>query len=298
MCEKGLFAAIKYFGSQRALAKEMGVTQQTISHWLNHERKMSDITALQLFVKTQGAVTLQELFSSPQLIYKILEKASFFLKYPAVAVPIKAIHLKDFICPKYTDADNHHLLEAKDPFISSPILIDTHHQLIACECRLRANSLLGRSTALVHRINLRDVILGNFSLTTLLQTLPISEKAAVGLAIEREMGNRQGKRMDLSLVDTYPQVAPGIKTRTIAAILAGFDSDFLYRKVKGVVQHGLSNVIQAMDNQVCSIAQAEKIALLPKQQQCAALMDLLNQKNIHQLHFKVKGDVSWQKSVR
>jgi hypothetical protein len=33
--------AIRYFGSQRALAKMVGVKQQMISYWLNHESGIS-----------------------------------------------------------------------------------------------------------------------------------------------------------------------------------------------------------------------------------------------------------------
>ena len=274
MCEKGLFAAIHYFGSQNALAKAMGVTQQTVSRWLNGERKMPDTNTLQLFVKTQGAIALHDLFPSSQSISQLLEKVNFFRTFPAVAIPVKAIHIEGCKCPKYTASDDL-LREANDVFLARPLLIDAHHQLIACACRLRANTLLGRDTVLVHRVNLRDVIQGNFSLTPLIEALPISEKVAVGLAIERELGNRQGKRIDLQLVDTYPQVTRGIKTRMAAAILAGFDSDFVYRKAKVVIQQGLSTLVQAMDNKVCSVTQAEKIASLPKQQQDAALNTLI-----------------------
>jgi len=276
MGEKGLFAAIHYFGSQNALAKAMGVTQQTVSRWLNGERKISTINALELFVKAQGSIALHELFSSSQSIYQLLEKVSFFRTFPAIAIPVKAIHTKGCSCPKYTDSDDL-LLNANDAFLASPLLVDVHHQLIACACRLRANTLLGRNMVMVHRVDLRDVIRGNLSLVALLQAFPISEKVAIGMAIERELGSRQGKRTDLQLVEESPQVR-GIKTRKVAATLAGFKNDFLYRQAKVVIKKGLPSLIQVMDYQLCSIAQAEKMALLPKQHQHIVLSRMLSQK--------------------
>lgn len=49
-----------------------------------------------------------------------------------------------------------------------------------------------------------------------------SERVAIGEAIEAELGNRQGQRTDKEPVENFPQVAPGEKTRDLAAKAAGF----------------------------------------------------------------------------
>lgn len=275
MCQTGLFKAIKYFGSQQALAKAMGVTQQTVSHWLNREQKIPDMYVFQLFVQAKGYIPLRELVFSPQAVYRMLEKVNFYLKFPAVPVSVKAIQTKDFVCPK-VDRDNA-LIDAHHLALSHPILIDTDHQLIACECRLRAHKLLGDHTVLAHKIHWDDVINGNFPLAPLIQSLPISEKVAVGLAIERKLGNRQGNRTDLQPVDPCSPMRLGTNTR-IAAMLTGFNNGFLYRQAKIVVAQGLPALIHAMDEQTYSIRQAKKIALLPQQQQSSALVSLLTSK--------------------
>ena len=64
-----------------------------------------------------------------------------------------------------------------------------------------------------------------------------SNRVAIGLAIEAELGKRQGQRTDLAggeLVDNYPQVGLGQKTREIAADKAGFGSEFTYRQAEKV----------------------------------------------------------------
>ncbi|WP_367025179.1 hypothetical protein ABZN20_10245 [Methylococcus sp. ANG] len=114
-----------------------------------------------------------------------------------------------------------------------------------------------------------------------------SNKVAIARALEEEMGNRQGQRTDLELVDNCPQAKPTEKVaiaraieedekknakerqgrRTdlkpdirensresssgrsdvIAAKAAGFGSEWTYRKAKQVVDHGAEELVEAMD---------------------------------------------------
>lgn len=61
MQQCGLWKAIKYFGSQTALATAIGVKQQTISNWLNREHSIPYTQVLKIVKATKGSVTIQEL---------------------------------------------------------------------------------------------------------------------------------------------------------------------------------------------------------------------------------------------
>jgi len=79
----------------------------------------------------------------------------------------------------------------------------------------------------------------------------VSERVAIGRAIEERLAGRQGQRTDLrqeaaegslpaetQLPADWPEVLTGTETRDIAAKRAGFDSTTAYRRAKQVVDSG------------------------------------------------------------
>ena len=81
-------------------------------------------------------------------------------------------------------------------------------------------------------------------------------EVAIAQTIEKQVGNRQGQRTDKQLREQIPEVAPGKRTREIAAEKAGFGNDKTYRQAVKVVQNGSSKLIQAMDDGRVSISAA------------------------------------------
>lgn len=61
MHNRGLYKAIKFFGSQEALGKAIGISQQAISNWLNNRSSIPYIQVLKIVKATQGYVTFEEL---------------------------------------------------------------------------------------------------------------------------------------------------------------------------------------------------------------------------------------------
>jgi DNA-binding transcriptional regulator YdaS (Cro superfamily) len=78
MITQGFFKAIKYFGSQQALAKAIGSSPQAVNNWANRENKLPYIQALKIFVLTQGAVSLDELAPEQKKLNALFGN-SFFL---------------------------------------------------------------------------------------------------------------------------------------------------------------------------------------------------------------------------
>ncbi len=78
MSTPGFFRAVKYFGSQQALAKAMGISPQAVNHWANREHRLPYVQALKIFVLTAGTVSLDELAPEQQELNALFGR-SFFL---------------------------------------------------------------------------------------------------------------------------------------------------------------------------------------------------------------------------
>lgn len=74
MLQNGLYKAIRYFGSQQALAEAVGVTQQTVSHWVNRTSGIPYRQVLKIVFVTHGYVTAQELAPQEEMMNKIVDE--------------------------------------------------------------------------------------------------------------------------------------------------------------------------------------------------------------------------------
>lgn len=267
MYEESLFKAIRYFGSQQALADAIGVTQQAVNHWINRNKKIPFIQAFKISLFTQGKIQLRELTDAEKELAFFLEETIQSNALPMAYLSLKDIHAAGERCPIY----QHHFstrLTIPDLDFSRAVLIDTNNQLITCECRLRFYQLKRIQKIKAYRLDLSEIITQRQpKMAAIIQQFPISERVAVGLAIEKLLGNRQGKRMDLQLLENSTEVKSGQTTRKIAARVAGFGSDFTYAYAKQVVKNGIPELIQAVDEGLLAISKAKKLLDLPEQEQ-------------------------------
>jgi ParB family chromosome partitioning protein len=70
---------------------------------------------------------------------------------------------------------------------------------------------------------------------------------AIAKAIEAAIGKRQGQRTDKELPENFPEVHRGAETREIAAERAGFGNPKTYQQARRVVEHGIAELVEAMD---------------------------------------------------
>lgn len=73
MHHNGLYKAIRYFGSQRALAQAIGVTQQTISLWVNKTNHIPYKHVLKIISATRCYVTQHELVPGQREMNEIVD---------------------------------------------------------------------------------------------------------------------------------------------------------------------------------------------------------------------------------
>ena len=155
-----------------------------------------------------------------------------------------------------------------------PIGVDDKNNLVFGQRRLVVAKELKWPTIDAVRINLGDIISGEYHENEMRKQFTISERVAIADAVKERIGNRQGKRTDLaktspqtqednvdtSLPDRGPEVEPGEETRAGAAEMAGMGSDRSYRDAKKVKEDGIPELIKAMDEWKVSVTKAAKIA--------------------------------------
>ena len=118
-----------------------------------------------------------------------------------------------------------------------PIVLTSDHKLVAGERRIEAFKALGRDEIPAHVINIDSIVRGEFVENALRKDLTVSEKVAIGAALEAALGERQGVRTDIQHRDACPEVASG-RTRDLAGEHAGFGSGKTYERAKAVVAAG------------------------------------------------------------
>jgi hypothetical protein len=96
------------------------------------------------------------------------------------------------------------------------------------------NCSRGRKALEAKIVDLDAIILGEFQENAMRTDFTVSERVAIGKAIEGYLGNRQGQRTDKERVENVPHVEPGKQTREIAAEKAGFGHDATDRQAKKV----------------------------------------------------------------
>ncbi len=153
-----------------------------------------------------------------------------------------------------------------------PIGVTEKMELVFGERRLRAHKeVLKTKTILARIVDVPSIIAGEHDENEIRKDFTPSERVAIGKAIERQIGKRQGQRTDRQLVGKIPQVQPGKKTRETAAEKAGFGNDKTYRQAAKVVQRGTQNLIHAMDEGKVSISAASILADADSDEQEAIL---------------------------
>ena len=160
----------------------------------------------------------------------------------------------------------------KELGLLQPIGIDSGYRLVFGERRLRAFKHLGRDTIPVRFVNLESLMKGELAENEFRKDFTPSERVAIGEAIEVELGNRAGRptSSDKTIVENFPQLNDGEKTRDIAAKAAGFGNGKTYEQAKAVTNNAAPELVLAMDEGRASVSAAASLLTLPKAEQAAA----------------------------
>lgn len=145
-----------------------------------------------------------------------------------------------------------------------PIGIDEYFHLIYGARRLQACGGLGWKQIPCVVVKLQSVIAGEWAENEMRKQFTVSEREAIGKAVEAELGNRKGRRTDVAAIAAKSGEG---RTVDLAAKRAGFKSAETYERAKTVVERGVPELITAMDKGDIKIDAAAKIASQPKADQ-------------------------------
>lgn len=120
---------------------------------------------------------------------------------------------------------------------------------IAGERRIRAFLSLNRQSIPARVVDVPSLAEGEYAENEVRKDFTPSERVAMGLAVEEELGKRQGERTD-RLKDHGPEVRKG-QTRDLAAERVGFGKrgGKSYERAKHAVRHGIPEVVEMMDRE-------------------------------------------------
>jgi N6-adenosine-specific RNA methylase IME4 len=146
-----------------------------------------------------------------------------------------------------------------------PPIVDSEYRLIDGERRIRAVRLMGLDAIEVRVINVASLLQAEHDANAFAKQWTVSEKVAIGRAIEEELSKRVG-RPAKEMVENFPPFSQG-KSRDLAAEKSGLGSGKTYEAAKTVVDSGVPELVTAMDSGKVSISAAADVATLPVQQQ-------------------------------
>jgi ParB/RepB/Spo0J family partition protein len=145
-----------------------------------------------------------------------------------------------------------------------PIGVDRYYQLIFGERRLEAcKCVLNWKTIPAVVLDIDSLIAGEYAENQFRKDFTPIERAAIGEAILKELGNRHGGDRSTAAIAALEKG----KSADIAAKRAGFKSAETFERVKTVAAKGAPELIAAMEAGKLSVDAAAKIASQPKDEQ-------------------------------
>jgi ParB family transcriptional regulator, chromosome partitioning protein len=146
-----------------------------------------------------------------------------------------------------------------------PVVVTPSNELVCGERRIEAARLLGWQEIPVRVVDIDAIVLGEHAENELRKDFTVSERVAIGRAVEESLGERRGRPKEN--VQNLAQLPAGEKTRDFAAEKSGFGNAESYRQAKAIVEKGTPELIEAVDRGDVSINAGAQVALLPEPEQ-------------------------------
>jgi ParB family transcriptional regulator, chromosome partitioning protein len=147
-----------------------------------------------------------------------------------------------------------------------PVVVTPSNELVCGERRIEAARLLGWQEIPARVVDIDAIVLGEHAENELRKDFTVSERVAIGRAVEESLGERRGRPKEN--VQNLAQLPAGGKTRDIAAEKSGFGNAESYRQAKAIVEKGTPELIEAVDRGYVSISAAAELSRLPRPEQC------------------------------
>ena len=281
MKENSLYKAIYNLGSVKDMAKKLGIQREHIYAWIKGISNIPLEYALQIDYLTGGEIHWKELV--PIHIVQRLKHLTLVL--PKVDLPpcelvyvsIERIqHFGSYLCLIKSEKDPLSLNKKR------PICIDSDNALIFGDKTLCFYRQHHKRTIPAWRVSLADLAKGHYDPALFVKNFFISERVAIGIALEKFIGKRQGQRNDLKnkavyeaestkkdqisykLMQHATQVSlkSGNNLRQLVANRLGFGSHFTYLSAKKIKLNGSEQLIARIDQKELAISTADRLSKL------------------------------------
>jgi hypothetical protein len=158
----------------------------------------------------------------------------------------------------------------RDEGLLEPIGVTEGRDLVFGERRLRAaRDILAWWEIPARVVRVTSLLKGERDENEVRKDFTISERVAIGKALELQIGNRKGQRTDLAPRENFPEVdsCPGERTSETAARFAGFGNRKTYEQANCVIEQGALELVEAVDKKFISVSLAKKMLALPAEEQ-------------------------------
>jgi ParB family chromosome partitioning protein len=145
------------------------------------------------------------------------------------------------------------------------VVVTPSNELVCGERRIEAARLLGWQEIPARVVSIEAIVFGEQAENELRKDFTMSERVAIGRAVEDSLGERRGRPSE----ENPQHVAEysGRETRDIAAGKSGFGNAETYRQAKAIVEKGTPELVEAVDRGDVSIRAAAELSRLPAPEQ-------------------------------
>ena len=301
MQETILHKAIYNLGSVKGMAKKLGIHREHIYAWIKGSSKIPLEYALQIEYLTRGEVHWKELVAF-HTVQRLRHLTVLLPKFDLPPCELVYIAMRRIKCSRAVPA-----LPAKHNTIalqkSRPICVDAENSLIFGFKTFQRYQQQAKRTIPSWRVSLLELAKGSYEAELFVKNFSISERVAVGMALETFLGKRQGQRNDLhgkrtsirlrevnpltklsvnkrSLKQHPAEVLlePGETLRQLIAKRLGFVSHFTYQSAKKIKTKGSVRLIRQVDQLELAVSTAVKLTKFSIEEQNKILSE--TKKNI------------------
>ncbi len=276
MLVNSLKKVINYFGSTTKVARALGTQQQSVSDWYRGRSEVPLDIALHLGLLMHGEVHWKD-FVPFEIAYR-LKDLCLSLK-EAGAYPCELTHILTNRINVPESLKSIKTIEKNPSATDRPPCINDDYTLIFGYEAFSKHQKNNKKTIPCWKLSLENLAEGNYVASDLVKAFLISERVAVGIALEAFIGKHQGYRTDLQknkqngdfeqgLREKFPEVKEK-RTLAIVAYLLGFGDNHrkIYEQAKNVFQLGCYELIELVDQKKLVISKAAKLAKLSHEEQ-------------------------------
>jgi DNA-binding transcriptional regulator YdaS (Cro superfamily) len=237
--QKGLLKAIRYFGSETALAKAINASQQQVSYWLNTSKKINYEYVLKIEAITEGYVTRYDLAPNQQL-NRVVDQLVRVSLQPCKTMAIDIALTKHLLPPFMTKTRNKYKLPSR------PLLLDTQHQPIFYLAQIYPYQHLMENKILARIIDLELLQRTPYAALLFSENLLLSEC----IALNETLLKRFNKKPEAPYARKAAccSNSPSKKSRVVPFFQwLGIHNEEIYNSAKSVLEKRFVPLIAAMD---------------------------------------------------